>query len=178
MEQDAVDRVAHRRRRELPALSPWTLEILGRIERLTLLFRGAMRPQERDYGLSAGELDVLATLRLEGPPYRLTPTAITARLVITSGGLTKRLDRLEAGGLVERRPDPSDRRGWLISLTDKGRELFNRVAVVLTASGESFLVGLDTSEREALALLLRKLLLSEPFAAIDPSRRGDGPQSS
>jgi DNA-binding MarR family transcriptional regulator len=167
MENDAIDLFVERLGRELPATAPGAVEVVGRIERLALLFEGSTRSDERAYGVAGGELDVLAALRMAGLPYELTPTTIAARVVVTSGGMTKRLDRLEAAGLVERRRNPSDRRGWLISLSERGLKVIDRILPASLATAERFLAGLDPAERETLGALLRKLLVSEPFASID-----------
>ena len=81
------------------------------------------------HGLSWGEYVVLAALRRAGPPYQMSPTALYGAVILSSGGITKRLDRLEQAGLVERIPDPADRRGGLVALTDKGRERVDRAVI-------------------------------------------------
>jgi DNA-binding MarR family transcriptional regulator len=170
MKHDVIDQFIDQLGRELPDVTPGAVDILGRIERLTLLLHGTRLSYSRDYGVSFAESDVLAALRLAGPPFELTPTVIAANVVITSGGMTKRLDRLEAAGLIERRPDPSDRRGSLIRLTDRGLKLIDEVLENTFESEARLVAGLTKAERETLASLLRKLLLSEPFASIDPAR--------
>ena len=91
-----------------------------RITRLYLLELASFAEVFARHGLSFGEWEVLAILRRSGPPHRMNPTALYAELVLSSGAMTNRLDRLEAAGLLERRPDPFDRRGTLVSLTKKG----------------------------------------------------------
>jgi DNA-binding MarR family transcriptional regulator len=76
-------------------------------------------------GLQPGEFDVLVTLRRSGKPYMLSPTTLYETLMISSGGMTNRLDHLERAGFVERRPDPNDRRGKLIALTDTGKRVID-----------------------------------------------------
>ena len=90
-------------------------------------------------------------------------------VILSSGAMTNRLDGLEAMALVERLPDPSDRRGRLVALTDKGRELVDAAVTDHLENEEHLLSGLDADEREHLAALLRKLLLSKPFRTLDPA---------
>jgi DNA-binding MarR family transcriptional regulator len=116
----------------------------------------------REHGLEPGWHDVLATLRRTGAPFRLRPTDLMDALMLTSSGTTKRLDRLERAGLIAREPDPTDRRGTLIALTEKGRELIDGVTAAHLANEERLLAALAADEREQLAGLLRKLLLGLP----------------
>jgi len=90
-------------------------------------------------------------------------------LLLSSGAMTNRLDRLEEMGLVRRLPDPTDRRGRLVELTAKGRRLVDKAVVDHIADEEKLMAPLSRSERGRLAALLRKLLLSEPFRALDPA---------
>jgi DNA-binding MarR family transcriptional regulator len=121
------------------------------------------------YGISFGEYLVLAALRRAGPPFRMNPTRLFNAVILSSGAMTNRLDHLEEMGLVERQPDPNDRRGRLVALTDRGRELVDS-AVASHLDNEHRLLGsLDGREREQLAGLLRKLLLSPPFRELDPA---------
>ncbi len=121
------------------------------------------------YGISFGEYLVLAALRRAGPPYRMNPTKLFSSVILSSGAMTNRVDRLEEMGLVTRLPDPTDRRGRLVALTDRGRELVDAAVVDHLANEERLLKALDDGEREQLANLLRKLLLSPPFRDLDPA---------
>ena len=106
----------------------------------------------------------------------MNPTRLFNSVILSSGAMTNRLDRLEERDLVERLPDPSDRRGRLVALTDKGRELVDAAVVDHLANEEHLLAGLDPEERLQLAALLRKLLLSEPFRRLDPAVGQDAPR--
>ena len=116
----------------------------------------------REYGLEAGWHDVLATLRRQGPPYRLRPSEFTGTLMLTSSGTTKRLDRLEQAGLIAREPDPEDRRGTLIKLTAAGRKLIDDVMEAHLANERRLVASLTDAEQRRLADLLRKLRLGLP----------------
>jgi DNA-binding MarR family transcriptional regulator len=141
-EPDAVDLIAAQWRRERPDLDPFPMEVIGRISRLAALVQPELGRVFARFGVNGGDFDVLATLRRAGRPHRLTPGDLARSTMVTSGGMTKRLDRLEARGLVRREPDPDDRRGALISLTDEGRALVDRVVEEHLANEERLLAGL------------------------------------
>jgi DNA-binding MarR family transcriptional regulator len=109
-------------------------------------------------GYKVGEADVLLTLRRSGDPYRLSPTALADSLLISTGAMTNRLDRLEARGLVKREPHPSDRRSLEIALTTKGRKLVDDVVAGHVENERRMLSPLNDEEREQLTRILRKLL--------------------
>lgn len=94
--------------------------VIGRVSRLSRQLEQRLDPVFARHGLEQGLFDVLATLRRSGEPYRMRPADLAASVMLTSSGITKRLDRLEASGLVVRHPDPQDRRGLLIELTPAG----------------------------------------------------------
>lgn len=120
--------------------------------------RDHMNPVFAVAGLQPGEFDVLATLRRSGEPYMLSPTTLYEALMISSGGMTNRLDRLERAKLVERRPDPNDRRGKLIALTDDGKQVIDETIGRHVANEERLLSVLTPAEQEKLNLLLKKLI--------------------
>ena len=107
-EDDHVDRLRAQWARELPDLDTEPMAVLGRIWRISNLVRPGIEATFRGFGLDGGEFDVIATLLRAGPPYRLSPTALYTALMISSGGLTHRLDRLGRAGLVKRERDPGD----------------------------------------------------------------------
>lgn len=157
---DRVDRILEQWGRERPDLDASPMGVFGRISVLSRLVERSLGETFRRFGLNGGEFDVLAALRRSGKPYRLTPTELFRSTMISSAAMTNRLDRLEERGLVERSPDPSDRRGVHITLTEKGLELVNR-AVEAHVEGEERLLGsLSPEDRERLAALLRRLLVS------------------
>jgi DNA-binding MarR family transcriptional regulator len=161
-ERDGVDRMIEQWGRERPDLDVSPIGVIGRISRLARELEQRLEPVYREQGLEPGWYDVLATLRRAGPPYRLRPTEFTRTLMLTSSGTTKRLDRLEQAGLIARTPDPDDRRGTLITLTEAGHALLDTAVDAHVANEHGLLAVLDQSEREQLAALLRKLQLGLP----------------
>lgn len=156
---DAVDAIVGQWRRERPDLDASAKHVTGRIIRLASLFQAAYADAFGPLGLNDGDYGVLAALRRAGTPNRLTPSDLARHQMMTSGGMTAAIDRLERKGLVTRLPNPNDRRGSLVELTDDGRSVVDR-AMELQAEVESRLVGaLRPSERKTLEQLLRKLLL-------------------
>ncbi|RCS25747.1 MarR family transcriptional regulator [Phyllobacterium salinisoli] len=158
-EGDHVDRLREQWRRELPDLDTEPMTILGRAFRLSNLVRPSIEATFAGFGLDRGEFDVIATLRRSGPPYRLTPTEMYSSLMISSGGLTHRLDRLEKGGLIRREKSQHDGRSVLVALTEVGVALAEEAFRTDMASESRFLHALDAEERETLAGLLRKLIV-------------------
>jgi DNA-binding MarR family transcriptional regulator len=161
-ERDGVDTILEQWQRERPELDSSPIGVIGRISRLARELEQRLEPVYRDHGLEPGWHDVLATLRRHGPPYQLRPTEFTDQLMLTSSGTTKRLDRLEQAGLITRAPDPSDRRGTLITLTPKGLHLIDSVTEAHLANERRLLGSLNEAERRRLADLLRKLRLGLP----------------
>ena len=161
-ERDRVDAIIEQWRRERPDVDPLPIGVIGRISRLARDLEPRLDRVQAAGGLEPGWYDVLAALRRSGPPYRLRPTDFAGALMLTSSGTTKRLDRLERAGLVERSPDPQDRRGTLISLTAAGREAVDAVTDAHLANERRLLEGLTEAEQRRLADLLRKLQLSLP----------------
>ncbi len=160
MTSDPVDEILAQWHRERPDLDVSPMGIIGRTWRLAKHLERATQRVFAEFGLNLGEFDVLATLRRTGPPYQLTPTQMFGTMMISSGTMTHRLDRLEKAGLVARIPDPSDRRSTLIQLTDKGFGLIESAIEAHVANEHTILSRLEASEREALAKLLRELLLA------------------
>ncbi len=157
---DPVDKILAQWARERPDLDVSPMGLIGRTTRLANYLRKAIGQTFAEFGLLPGEFDVLATLRRSGSPYQLSPTELFKSMMVSSGTMTNRIDRLESSALVRRIPDPGDRRGTLICLTDKGFELIDAAVTAHVANEHRILEALDDSEKEALAQLLSKLLLS------------------
>lgn len=173
MTRDVIDRIVDQWSRERPDLDVSVTHVVQRITRVYLLQAASIAEVFARHGLSFGEWEVLAALRRSGPPYRMKPTELYSALVLSSGAMTNRIDRLETAGFVERLPDPDDRRGTLVSLTDRGRRICDAAQRDHLANEERLLRALSARERDQLAKLLRKLLLSDPFVALDPGRAPD-----
>lgn len=154
---DHVDRLRQQWARELPDLDTEPMAILGRALRLSRIVAPSIEATFAAYDIDRGEFDVISTLLRSGPPHRLTPTDMYASLMISSGGLTHRLIRLEKAGLVRREKSPSDARSLLVALTDKGKTVAEEAFRADMASELRFLDALSAEERETLAALLRKL---------------------
>lgn len=157
------DRVELRRRQwaaEMPGLDTSGMAILGRARAITLGVRPAIEKVFDSHGLDTGDFDVLSTLLRSGPPYRLRPTELFRWLMITSGGLTARVSRLEMRGLVERVADPADGRSLLVGLSADGLEKARAAIAEDMRTEAELLDGLSKDEQDALAELLGKLALS------------------
>ena len=158
MREDIVGRIVREASQAWPGYEDASLEVVLRILRSyhfidQELIRGLV-----DYGISPAEFGVLIELRLAGPPYKMTPTQLYSRLLVTSGGMTGRIDRLEKRGLLCRSPDPQDRRSILVELTENGLVFMEGAAHTHFRIMEHLTEGLTSEEQDCLAGLLRKLL--------------------
>ena len=160
MQLDPVDQILAQWLRERPDLDVSPMGIIGRMGRLSKHLERAIQVTFSEFGLTIAEFDVLATLRRSGQPYQLSPTELFQTLMVSSGTMTHRIDRLEQAKLVKRIPDPNDRRGTLIQLTDEGFDVIEKAVEAHVTNEHRALNALEKSEREALAGLLRKLLIS------------------
>lgn len=137
------------------------LAVTGRILRLARYVEAARDRLLERFGLSVADFDVMATLRRRAEPDGLKAKHLQASVMISSGGMTKRLDRLQSAGLIERRTDPDDRRGVLIALTAGGRQVIDEALPVLLDAEAAMIRDLIGSarDRERLAGFLRQLLV-------------------
>ncbi len=154
---DHAQHVVDQWKAERPDLDATPILVIGRIHRLALALDVELLRVYAAHGLGAGDFDMLATLRRSGEPYELTPTELMDRTMVTSGAVSKRLDRLEAAGLVERRVSEGDRRSRIVALTAAGRELMDRAVPEHLANEARLLEALSERERAQLAGLLGKL---------------------
>jgi DNA-binding MarR family transcriptional regulator len=156
--EDAVDAIIDQWAAARPDLDTKAMEVFGRIHRLSRAMGDRAEKAYAPYGISRGEFDVLATLRRAGAPYALSPRQLSSTLMLTTGGMTGRLDKLERAALLRRSPDPHDRRGLQVTLTEKGLAVIDEaVAAGLTAQTRA-LSSLDAQQADQLADLLRVLL--------------------
>lgn len=159
MDRDFLDHVLTQWAAALPASNASGLGIVGRVMRLAAIFERRLERVCRVHGLSVAEFDLLATLRRQ-PDGALTPGRLGEQMLLSSGGITKRIDRLEAEGRVRRDPDPHDRRGVLVVLTPKGRRLADRIVPDRFDDANAAVAGLTPTERRRLEASLRKLLVA------------------
>jgi DNA-binding MarR family transcriptional regulator len=146
-------------RRERPDLDAFAMAALGRLAEAALVIaRDRLNPLFEHFGLQAGEFDVLATLRRSGAPYALTATALYEATMISSGGMTGRIDRLEKAGLIARRAHPTDRRAALVALTRRGRAQIDEAVEAHVENEHAILAALTRNEQKHLDRLLAKLL--------------------
>lgn len=146
-------------RRERPDLDAFPMAVLGRFaEAAQVIARERLNPLFARFGLHPGEFDVLATLRRAGAPYALTPTALYTASMISSGGMTSRLDRLSRAGLIARQAHPDDRRAVLVGLTPAGLRLVDDMMAPHVDNERAVLAALSPAEQQDLDRLLCKLL--------------------
>ncbi|MDQ3866826.1 MAG: MarR family transcriptional regulator [Actinomycetota bacterium] len=155
---DHVDRIVEEWRRERPDLDVAALALLARLFRTAHVADAVLGEQLAAHGLQPGWFDLLAALRRAGPPYELNPKQLMGATMLSSGGMTKRLDRLAEAGLVERRPDPTDRRGTLVRLTRRGKATIDEALEAHLANERELLAPLTRAQQRTLDELLRALL--------------------
>ena len=155
-----MDKLVEAWGRERPDLDLGPMEVLSRMSRLDHHLDAARRAAFAAHQLEPWEFDVLAALRRAGTPYELSPGRLLRETLVTSGTMTNRVDRLVARSLVERLPDPRDRRGVLVRLTDLGRETVDGALSGLLEHERRLLSALTPSELRELAALMRRLAVS------------------
>ena len=163
---DEVDRVVAGWARERPELPVAPIEIIMRLNRVRARFDEELAGVFARFDLSPADFAVIAVLRRQGAPFTCSQSALMARLALTSGTVSVRLARLEKKGIVERRPG-EDRRGVLVTLTERGARLFDEVAPEHLANEDVLLSSLTDAERGQLASLLRKLLVAFEHEHVD-----------
>lgn len=157
---DAVDTITEQWRRVRPELQTEAMATFGRIYRLARAMGDRMEQCYAAFGIGRGEFDVLAALRRTDEPYALPPRELTATLMVTTGGMTGRLDKLERAGLATRSPDPNDRRGLRITLTPAGLDAVDRAVEAGLVIQQEALADLSPEEVADLNSLLRRLMES------------------
>ncbi|MGP1385645.1 MAG: MarR family winged helix-turn-helix transcriptional regulator [Thainema sp.] len=159
MNPDRIDDILEQWQHESPQLDLSALAVTGRVMRTARLLEKHRESVLADYGLAVWSFDMLATLRRQGPPYQLKPTELYDLLMLSSGAMTNRIDRLEKDGLVARIRDPNDRRSVSVQLTPKGIELMDVVMPALFERENQFLEQFTQTETQTLTKLLRRFLL-------------------
>jgi DNA-binding MarR family transcriptional regulator len=156
MEPDHVDGILAQWARERPDLDASPIGLIGRLHRLADVLNVELRRVFAEAGLGDGDFDVLVTLRRHGTPYELTPGELGASTMVTSSAVTKRIDRLEAAGLVTRTVSPDDARSRRIRLTDAGLRLIDGLMTRHVANEQRLVAGLSERDRAQLAAILRR----------------------
>lgn len=155
---DPIAAILDQWNRERPELDTSGFAVTGRVLVLAKLLERRVADALAPHDLTQWAFDVLATLRRQGEPFRLTPTELSRATMLTTGAMTNRLDRLESAGLVARSADPGDRRGVIVSLTPAGRERVDRALESRMQEASEAVEGLSDSARRALEKHLGALL--------------------
>ena len=169
-QSDAVDVILGQWARERPELDASAMGVIGRLHRVGDILDRELRTVFAAEGLGNGDFDVLATLRRAGGRGGLSPSELSAAAMVTSGAVTKRVDRLAAAGLVTRLVSRTDGRGRHIRLTRRGRTLVDRLVEEHLANEERLLAMLSARQRDQLAGILRTMLLSLEGPTAKPTR--------
>ena len=157
MSDDHVKTILEQWRTERPDLDASPMGVFGRLLRLHKHAQQQLEVNFKRHGLTGGTFDLLATLRRNGEPFTLNPTQLQNEMMLTSGATTHRIDLLEKRGLIERLPDPDDRRGTLVRLTEAGKALVDEAVVTHVELEHELLSGLTEEQRRELAMLLGTL---------------------
>ncbi len=155
---DVIDRMLSGWQKARPDLDPSPLEVVGRVIVLAEHLERSVENALEKHNLTLGEFDILATLRRHGPKGGLTPSQLLESVILSSGGMTARLDRLAKASLVYRKADKEDRRKVMIELTAKGRRVIDAATKTRFAEAEGSLPPLSPGELQSLAAFLRKWL--------------------
>ncbi|HET8785493.1 MAG TPA: MarR family transcriptional regulator [Candidatus Limnocylindrales bacterium] len=158
MTDDVIDDVLASWREARPSIDTGPLAVTGRLSRIGPLLARRQEAVFSRFGVNRGEVGALSALRIAGPPHRLSPTRLGRGLMLSSAGVTSRVDRLERRGLVRRLPDPDDRRGVIVELTEEGARLVDEAVAAVAESDRQLLERLDPDEIDQLQGLLRKVL--------------------
>lgn len=158
-QQDHVDRVQAQWRAERPEIDTSPMGVIARLHRIADALRDELISLYREHGLGEGEFDILATLRRSGAPFELTPGELAQQTMVTTGAVSKRLDRLETAGFVTRRENLEDARGRVVALTPQGRDTIDRTYEAHMRNEARLLDHFSAAEREQLRGLLRSWAL-------------------
>ena len=157
MEADHVDEIVAQWNRERPEVDVSGMAIIGRITRLNQVIRPRLSAVFAAHDLESWEFDVLATLLRNGPPHQLTPGELLESMMITSGAMTNRIQRLEQRGFVERLKNPADGRQVLVTLTDDGHRVVDAALVDHAKNEADIIAALEPAQQRQLIDLLRIL---------------------
>jgi DNA-binding MarR family transcriptional regulator len=158
MPRDAVDDLLSAWVAVRPDLDPGPLGIVGRVIVLAKHLEASVGKALAKHGLTLGQFDILATLRRHGPKGGLSPTHLLGSVMLSSGGMTSRLDTLEREGWIVRTDDPKDRRGVIIELTPKGRKLIDAATETRFLEASGSMPNCTKAERDTVETVLRQWL--------------------
>lgn len=169
-QRDEVDDIRSQLADLYPGLDTRAIEVTGRVLRLAQAFESRRADHLATFDLTGADFDLLATIRRTQGRVGVNPSRLLQSVMVTSGGLTKRLDRLEESGLTQRHPDPGDRRGTLVRLTSAGEKQIDTVLPSVLAMEHEFLTReLTTRELEEVATLLRRLGIAANAGSEEPT---------
>ena len=155
---DAIDRVVEQWAKEKPELETEPMAMMGRIMRIAKYMETQVADLHKKYDMKLGEFDVLATLRRSGKPYRLTPSELIGSMMLTSGAMTNRLDKLEAKGLISREHSKEDRRSVSFKLTKDGLVLIDEMMTEHVEMQKKLVKSLSASQKKNTNQLLKTWL--------------------
>ncbi len=150
MATDPIEQLVASWQRELPDLDVGPMATVARLNRLSLLVNRRIDDTLAAHGRSLGDFDVLAALRREGAPYRLMPSELSRRVMLSPSGMTHRIDLLETAGLVERHVDPRNRRSTPVGLTAEGVRVAEEMVRLVVDVEAEVLGSLSATQRSAL----------------------------
>ena len=159
MKSDTIDQMNSLWKAERPDLDPSALEVVGRVIVIAQYLERSVNSALEPLGLTLGQFDILATLRRQGPKGRMTPKLLMKNVMLSSGGMTNRLDRLEEAGWIKREADPDDRRGVVVGLTEKGLQLIDLATAARFEEARNSLPPLGDKEMDDLISSLRQWLI-------------------
>ncbi len=155
---DPIDEALTQWERERPDLDMTDMSVFAHLVAVGRLWAAQVERVIARHGLKGGEFDALAALRRSGAPHTLIPSELAQMLMMSRAGMTSRLDRLEAAGLISRELDPDDRRSFRVALTERGREAIDAAVVDHLAALTPLRTALSDRQRRSLDQALRELL--------------------
>ncbi|MDR2379441.1 MAG: MarR family transcriptional regulator [Bifidobacteriaceae bacterium] len=170
--KDATGQVVEAWGRERPDLDASPLEVFSRVTRLAKYLDQVRRDAFERHGLQGWEFDVLAELRRSGEPYELTPGQMSAAILLSTGAMTNRLNRIETAGLIQRREDPSDGRVVRVRLTESGRLRVDAALADLLGREADLLGPVSVTNRARVAATLAQMLAQFEQAGGGRGREG------
>ncbi|MER2496106.1 MarR family transcriptional regulator [Vibrio neptunius] len=152
---DAIDRVVEQWAKEKPELDTEPMAIMGRLLRIAKHMETEVTQLHKRYDLKLGEFDVLATLRRSGSPFRLTPSELIDSMMLTSGAMTNRLDKLESKRLIAREHSKQDRRSVTVQLTDEGFTLIDKIIEEHAQVQQKLVKGMNSNQKRQINQILK-----------------------